>query len=178
MTAAKTIDRPYIFGANLGKRLDLDALDMPHTNADGLPVVELTDEQKYTFDTLGFLVVPAVLAKEDIEEMRDFCYRLQRDRRSIPESHRSTIGGPLQRLTDHPVVVGFTNEFVAQPEMSSQEVYGFRMEDSCLKLRGADWDGKFRPTAATASFACRVIPRSTAASPVKPTAVTHAWSGN
>ena len=113
MSAVKTDHRPYIFDENLGERLDLDAVDMPRTNADGQPVVELTEEQKYTFDTLGFLLVPAVLAKDDIEQMREFCYRLQRNAASIPEPHRSTIGGPVQHLTGHSVVVGFLNEFVA-----------------------------------------------------------------
>ena len=80
---------PHIFDVNLGERLDQDAVDMPRTNADSLPVFELTEEQKYTFYTLGFLVVSAVLAKDDLEETRDSCCRLQRDAASIPEPHRS-----------------------------------------------------------------------------------------
>ena len=96
MSAAKTDHQLYIFDVNLGERLDLDAVEMPRTNTDGLPVVKLTEEKKYTFDTLGFLVMPTVLAKDDIEEMRDFCYRLQQDAASIPGPHRSTIGIPVK----------------------------------------------------------------------------------
>jgi hypothetical protein len=34
---------------------------LPRRNADGLPVVALTDEQRYTFDTHGWVLFPGVL---------------------------------------------------------------------------------------------------------------------
>ena len=135
---------PFVVDKNLGSRLDLAREDLTRTNADGKPVIEPTHEQKYVFDTDGWLVIPGVLTDDEIEEMREFCYRLKRDPSSIPEHHRSTIGGPLQKLTDHPAVVGFMNEFVAHPALASQDCYGFRMESSNLQLRSAG-DGEFRP---------------------------------
>lgn len=104
-------------------------------NADGLPAVELTEEQKYIFDTKGWLSIPGVLGESDVEEMRDFAYQMARDKESIPEHERSPIGGPLQRLTDHPVVVGFMNEFVAYDPLASGDGYGFRCEGSFLTIR-------------------------------------------
>ena len=40
------------------------------TNADGLPVVDLTHEQKYIFDTRGWLCIPGVLDKSEISPSR------------------------------------------------------------------------------------------------------------
>jgi len=58
--------------------------------------------------------------------------RLRHDPESIPEHEHSVLGGPLQKMIDHPLVVGFMNEFVAHPPLSSQNCYGFRMESYAL----------------------------------------------
>jgi hypothetical protein len=76
--------------------------------------------------------------------MRDFCYRLKNDAESIPEHHRSSIGGPLEQLTDHPLLLGFMNEFVAHPPLASQDCYGFRMDHSGLLFRKTG-EGGFSP---------------------------------
>jgi hypothetical protein len=136
--------RPYIMDKNLGSALDLDALDLPKTNADGKPVTELTQEQKYLFDMRGWLLIPGVLNADEVEEMREFCLRLKFRPESIPEHERNTLGGPLQRLADHPAVVGFMNEFVAHPALSGQECYGFRQE-SCHLFYRTQGEGKFGP---------------------------------
>ncbi len=112
-------------------------LTLPRQNANGLAPVELTEEQKYLFDTRGWLLVPGVLSEAEMTEMRDFCYRLRNDPASLPASQRSSLGGPLLSLIDHPVVVGFMNEFVADPWIWSENGYGFRMESSFLALRKA-----------------------------------------
>ena len=130
-----TPGQPLLFNKNLGEPLPPMSEIPPHTNADGEPVVPLTQEQKYVFDTWGWLMIPKVLDDSDIEEMRDFCYRLKNDPESIPEPHRRTYGGPLEKLTDHPVVVGFAREFLASPYLANEECYGFRMEMSFLALR-------------------------------------------
>jgi hypothetical protein len=127
--------QPLLFNKNLGQPLRPMSDLPPYTNADGEPVVPLTQEQKYVFDTWGWLLIPSVLNDADIEEMRAFCYCLKRDPESIPEPHRRTYGGPLERLTDHPVVVGFAREFLASPYLANEECYGFRMEMSFLALR-------------------------------------------
>ncbi len=104
-------------------------------NADGLPAIELTEEQKYIFDTRGWLSVPGVLSDSDVAEMREFAYQMARDPKSVSEDERSSVGGPLQRLTDHPIVVGFMNEFVAYDPLASEDGYGFRCEGSFLTIR-------------------------------------------
>ncbi len=136
--------RPYIMDKNLGSAVDLDKIDLPKTNADGEPVVEPTQEQKYVFDLRGWLLIPGVLNEDEVAEMREFCLRLQHNPESIPASERNTLGGPLQRLADHPVIVGFMNEFVAYPGLSNQDCYGFRQESSHLFYRSLG-QGKFGP---------------------------------
>ena len=73
---------------------------LPEKNADGLTPLELSEEQKFLFDTRGWLMIPGVLTENEIEEAREFCYRLQKDPASIPVEHRSSIGGPLIKLAD------------------------------------------------------------------------------
>ena len=127
---------PLLFNKDMGRPLPPGEM-LPKVNADGLPVVSLTQEQKYVFDMRGWLLVPGVLAEEEIGPMRQFCYRLQRDRESLPEEQRTIFGAPLQPLMDHPVVVGFMNEFLATPYLASEECYGFRMEMSFPALRSS-----------------------------------------
>ena len=39
---------------------------LPDTNADGLPVVPMTDEQRYFFDLKGWLLLPSLLTEEQL----------------------------------------------------------------------------------------------------------------
>ena len=130
--------KPLLFEQSKVAYVDVDAVDLPRTNTGGEPVVDLTPEQRYLFDTRGWLLVPGLLGREEVEEMREFCYRLHREPESLPEHQRSAVAGPLERLTDHPFIVGFMNEFLAHPDLSSQDCYGFRMESTslCVRRRG------------------------------------------
>ena len=66
----------------------------PTTNADNLPPIPLTEEQRFLFDTRGWLLFPGILSETEIKEMREFCYQLKQEPESIiPEHHRSPIGG-------------------------------------------------------------------------------------
>ena len=47
----------------------------------------------------------------------------------------------MQKLLDHPVVVGLLNEFTAYPPLSSQECYGFSLEGSHLFYRALGMGG-------------------------------------
>ena len=136
--------KPLIFEQSRLEYVDVDAVDLPRTNAEGKPVVQVTPEHRYLFDTQGWLLVPGLLSKAEVEEMRAFCYRLHQQPESLPEHQRSTIAGILEQLTDHPFIVGFMNEFLAHPDLSSQDCYGFRMESSSLALRSTG-DGSFAP---------------------------------
>ena len=136
--------KPLIFEQSRLGYVDFDAMDLPRTNAEGKPVIDPTPEQRYLFDTQGWLLVPGLLSKTEVEEMRAFCYHLHQQPESLPEPQRSTIAGPLEQLTDHPFIVGFMNEFLAHPDLSSQDCYGFRMESTSLCIRSAG-EGVFGP---------------------------------
>ena len=132
------------FNKDLGSPLGTAPGDLTQTNADGKSVIPLTQEQKYLFDKNGWLLFPGVLTESEIKEMRDFCYRLKHDPETIPQHHRSTYGGPLEKLTDHPVVVAFGNEFLASSYLASDTCYGFRMEMSFLALRSTTDETPFK----------------------------------
>ncbi len=134
----------FIIDKNLGARLDESQADLTRVTSDGRDVVPLTDEQKYLFDKDGWLLIPGVLSEAECAETRAFCEQLHHDPESIPEPERSAIGGPLQSLTDHPMVVGFMNEFLAYPGLSNQICYGFRQESANLMYREVG-DGDFGP---------------------------------
>lgn len=128
----------------LGALLPPDTYEFPTQNADGLAVPELTPEQRYAFDTHGWFLVPEVFTGSELKEMRDFGYRLHHDPESIPEHERSPVGGPLQKLIDHPLVVSLLNEFTAHPAVTSPECYGFSVESASLFYR-APGMGRFGP---------------------------------
>ncbi len=116
----------------------------PTLNSEDIPAVPFTDEQKYIFDVRGWIAVPGLLTDDDVAEMREFCGLLRSDSASLPEKDRSSVGGPLHRLTDHPVVVGFMEEFVAHAPLASDDGYGFRLDGSFFMSRSAG-DDSFRP---------------------------------
>ena len=147
MAETKKIVRsePFVINKNMGSPLAISARDLTPKNADGLPVVLPTEKQKYDFDRKGWLLIPGVLSKDECDKMRAFAERLAKDPESIPEHERCPLGGPLQKLADHPVVVGFMNEFVAYPPLANDERYGFRLETSHLFNRNAEVPGKFSP---------------------------------
>ena len=83
----------------------------PTTNDDGQPVAPLTEDQRFLFDTRGWLLLPGLLDPAQITAMKEFCYQLKNEPDTLPAHQRSSIGGPLEALTDHPAVVGFMDEF-------------------------------------------------------------------
>ena len=111
--------QPLLFKQSGLDWVDLDNIDLPRTNADGKAVIEPTAEQRYLFDTQGWLLIPGLLDADEIEQMREYCERLHADPDSLEESQRSPIAGPLEKLTDHPFIVGFMNEFLTNPDLTS-----------------------------------------------------------
>ena len=132
------IAEPLLFDKDLGRPLPPQDTVLPSMNADNSPIIALSQEQKYIFDMRGWLLMPGVLGAEELEDMRQFCQRLQNDPESIPHGHRTTYGGPLEKLMDHPAVVACANEFLATPSLASESCYGFRMEMSFPSFRSVN----------------------------------------
>lgn len=126
--------KPFIVNKNLGSAVEVEPEELTTTNAEGVPVVVPTQKQKYDFDRNGWLLIPGVLSDADIAEMREFCQRLRETPTHVPEPERCALGGPLQKLADHPVVIGFLNEFLAYPPAASEDCYGFRLEETTLSF--------------------------------------------
>ena len=135
--------KPFIVNKNLGSAVEVEPEDLTRTNADGVPVILPTQKQKYDFDRNGWLLIPSLLSDTDIAEMRGFCQRLYEAPARIPEPERCALGGPLQKLADHPLIVGFLNEFLAYPPAASEDCYGFRLEETAAFFGNAS-----RPTQA------------------------------
>ncbi|MBM3277631.1 MAG: phytanoyl-CoA dioxygenase family protein [Candidatus Handelsmanbacteria bacterium] len=135
MAQAQEEHVPFLFDKNLGAGLRLSASELTPTNSEGLAAQQLTEEQRFLFDAQGYLLVPGVLGADEVAQMKEFCYRLHTDKESIPEPERCAIGGPLQKLIDHPLVLGFMNEFVAFPHLANEHGYGFRLEGSFVTIR-------------------------------------------
>ena len=126
--------KPFIVNKNLGSAVEVEPDELTTTTADGVPVTVPTQKQKYDFDRNGWLLIPSVLSDADIAEMREFCQRLHEAPEGISEPERCALGGPLQKLADHSVVVGFLNEFLAYPPAASEDCYGFRLEETTLSF--------------------------------------------
>lgn len=126
--------KPFIVNKNLGSAVEVEPEELTTTNADGVPVVVPTQKQKYDFDRNGWLLIPSVLSDADIAEMREFCQRLHETPEHVPEPERCALGGPLQKLADHPAIIGFLNEFLAYPPAASEDCYGFRLEETTLSF--------------------------------------------
>ena len=77
--------KPYVINKDMGRPLVGYEDELPKKNADGLDVIEPTDEQKYLFDTHGWMLIPSLLTQDEIEEMRDWCLKLHFDSDSLPE---------------------------------------------------------------------------------------------
>ena len=45
-------ETPFVIDKNLGAKLNLDSVEFPQTNADGRPITQLTQEQKYRTNVL------------------------------------------------------------------------------------------------------------------------------
>ncbi|RKU27401.1 hypothetical protein C6497_11685 [Candidatus Poribacteria bacterium] len=126
--------KPFIVNKNLGSALEVEPEELTTTNADGLPIILPTQKQKYDFDRKGWLLVPDVLSEQEISEIQTFCKEIKNNDPDITEPQICGLEGPMQKLADHPVVVGLLNEFLAYPPTASEECYGFRLEKSDVQL--------------------------------------------
>ena len=117
---------------------------LPRTNGDGLPVVPMTEEQKYLFDLKGWIALPGLLSEAELEPVREHQLRFLRDRDSLPPQERDNHGGASQILLDHPVVVGVLNEILSHQSLATEDCYGFRYDHTHTSLREAGHDN-FNP---------------------------------
>ena len=108
---------------------------LPTTNADGLPIVPMTEAQRYTFDVKGWICLPGLLSEDELGAILEHQHKVLTERESLPPEERNCVGGPSQILLDHPVLAGILNEIVSHQRLASEECYGFRFERSRTERR-------------------------------------------
>ncbi len=122
----------------------MSRLLLPTKNADGIPVVPMTEEQKYLFDLKGWIALPGLLSEDQLEPIRAHQMAFLNDRESLPAEEQDNHGGPSQVLLDHPVVAGVLNEILSHQPLATEECYGFRFDHTYTSHRPAGHDN-FRP---------------------------------
>ena len=92
--------------------------------------VPMTDEQRFFFDLKGWITLPGILAADEVEEMKAAVYG---------GANRS-YEAPLDRLLDHPSIVGILTEILADEHHIRETCYPFRCEGSFTTIRPPGWD--------------------------------------
>lgn len=118
----------------------MNAILLPSTNADGLPVVPMSAAQKYVFDLKGWLCLPGLLSEEQLETVRAHQMKFLYERDALPPNERDNHGGPSQILLDHPAVVGVLNEILSHQSLATEDCYGFRYDHTYTSHRKAGHD--------------------------------------
>ena len=72
----------------------------------------MTRYEQLIFDLKGFLVIPSVLSKTEIQTVRNHMDNYKRDPNSLPEPHRAPIAGPAEFLIDYPRVMGILQTLI------------------------------------------------------------------
>ena len=91
--------------------------------------VPMTPEQKFFFDLHGWILLPSVLSESEIEEMKTEVYA----------GARKSYQDALQRLLDHPAIVGILSELLSEEPFVKDDCYGFRCENSFTTVRSPGW---------------------------------------
>ena len=91
--------------------------------------VPMTPEQKFFFDLRGWILLPSVLSEDEIEETKEEVYA----------GARQSYEGALQKLLDHPAIVGILNEILSEDPFVKDDCYGFRCEGSFTTVRPPGW---------------------------------------
>lgn len=92
--------------------------------------VPMTAEQKFFFDLRGWILLPAVLSQIEIEEMKAEVYA----------GARKGYGPSLQKLLDHPAIVGILSELLSEDPFVKEGYYSFRCENSFTTVRPPGWN--------------------------------------
>jgi hypothetical protein len=91
--------------------------------------IPMTDEQKFFFDLKGWITLPAILSEDEIEIMKAEVYG----------GAKHSYEGHLQRLLDHPAIVGILSEILSEDPFIKEDRYGFRCEVSFTTVRPPGW---------------------------------------
>ena len=108
---------------------------LPTTNGDDLPIVPMTEGQRYIFDVKGWICLPGLLSDDELGAVLEHQHKLMEEPESLPPEERNSVGGPSQVMLDHPVLAGVLNEIVSHQGLASEDCYGFRFERTRTERR-------------------------------------------
>ena len=108
---------------------------LPTTNGDGLPIVPMSEAQRYIFDLKGWICLPGLLSDDELGTVLEHQHKLMEEPESLPPEERNSVGGPSQVMLDHPVLAGVLNEIVSHQGLASEDCYGFRFERTRTERR-------------------------------------------
>ncbi|MCH8290515.1 phytanoyl-CoA dioxygenase family protein [Candidatus Poribacteria bacterium] len=91
--------------------------------------VPMAPEQKFFFDLRGWILLPSVLSASEIKEMKTEVYACA----------KHSYEGALQRLLDHPAIVGILTEILSEDSFVRDDCYSFRCEGSFITVRPPGW---------------------------------------
>ena len=114
-------------------------MSTPETPAAPVADYVMSEEQKFSFDMRGWLLIPGVLSAAECQEIREFLATWRERRESLPRHERAGYGGPVAKLHDHPVAAGILRSIIAQDV--NEKAYGFRLEGNYIQYRQAGSDG-------------------------------------
>ena len=72
----------------------------------------MNQRDRIIFDLKGYIVKPAVLSPEEVEEIKAFVLRQKNEPESLPPHQRSLPGGAFAKLIDHPVVMDILQDVI------------------------------------------------------------------
>jgi hypothetical protein len=97
----------------------------------------VNEHDRIVFDLKGYVIKPAVLPPQEVEELKAFVLRQKREPESLPPHQRRLPGGPFERLIDHPAVMEILLD-VIDPDVAK-----IRLENVFMSYREGDesrWD--------------------------------------
>jgi hypothetical protein len=92
---------------------------------------------RIVFDLKGYVVKPAVLSVDEVEELKAFVLRQKNEPESLPPHQRRLPGGPFEKLIDHPAVMDVLLDVI------DSDVEKIRLENVFLSYRepgDSRWD--------------------------------------
>ena len=79
----------------------------------------MTEEQKFIFDLKGYLLIPEVLTRSEIDELKAQIETIRTNVEALPPHERQFPGGASSMLIDHPVIIDILKEILGEIRMES-----------------------------------------------------------
>ncbi|MDJ0735029.1 MAG: phytanoyl-CoA dioxygenase family protein [Nostocaceae cyanobacterium] len=100
----------------------------------------MNEHNRIVFDLKGYIVKPAVLSEDEVEEITEFVLQQKNSPQSLPPDQRCLPGGAFEKLIDHPAVMDVLLDVI------DGDIEKIRLENVFLNYREMG-EGKWSPHA-------------------------------